>query len=203
MELGFNGEVLDLKPKTVAANSSSALTMEEEDLIKDIVGKKIISSAGGLYKAGIVIANCRAVTQAAQRSQAALLEAIGENLEKRKAKERLDRLNARAAFRKWVDQGRKETEDRDPDIKSKKDAIAIIRVLLPKLSAGGPKVTLTSFKTLKTVCIGLETSGGGRLGMKSWMRCWLRMTQTVLTRRPWSARTRMGLRVQRTEGRVF
>jgi len=145
----INGEVLDLKPKTVAANSSSALTMEEEDLIEEIVGKKIISSAGGLYKAGVVIANCRAVTQAARRSQAALLEAIGENLEKRKAKERLDRLNARAAFRKWVDQGRKETEDRDPDIKSKKDAIAIIRVLLPKLSAGGPKVTLTSFKTLK------------------------------------------------------
>ena len=123
--------------------------MEEEDLIEEIVGKKIISSAGGLYKAGVVIANCRAVTQAARRSQALSLEAIGENLEKRKAKERLDRSNARAAFRKWVDQGRKETEDRDPDIKSKKDAIAIIRVLLPKLSAGGPKVTLTSFKTLK------------------------------------------------------
>jgi len=65
MELGFNGEVLDLKPKTVAANSSSALTMEEEDLIEEIVGKKIISLAGGLYKAGVVIANCRAVTQAA------------------------------------------------------------------------------------------------------------------------------------------
>ncbi len=62
------------------------------------MGKKIISSAGGLYKAGVVIANCRAVTQAARRSQAVLLEAIGENLEKRKAKERLDRLNARAAF---------------------------------------------------------------------------------------------------------
>jgi hypothetical protein len=123
--------------------------MEEEDLIKEIVGKKIISSAGGLYKAGIVIANCRAVTQAARRSQALSLEAIGENLEKRKAKERLDRSNARAAFRKWVDQGRKETEDREPDIKSKKDAIAIIRVLLPKLSAVGPKLTLTSFKTLK------------------------------------------------------
>jgi len=78
-----------------------------------------------------------------------LHEAIGENLEKRKAKEKWDQSNARAAFRKWVDQGRKETKDRDPDIKSKKDAIAIIRVLLPKLSAGGPKVTLTSFKTLK------------------------------------------------------
>ena len=70
------------------------------------MGKKIISSAGGLYKAGVVIVNCRAVTQAARQSQAALLEAIEENLEKRKAKERLDRLNARAAFRKWVDQGR-------------------------------------------------------------------------------------------------
>ena len=41
------------------------------------------------------------------------------------------------------------TADSDPDIKTKKDAIAIIRVLLPKLSVGGPKVTLSSFKNLK------------------------------------------------------
>jgi hypothetical protein len=60
-----------------------------------------------------------------------------------------DRSHARAAFQKWVDQGEKETEERDPDIKTKKDAIAIIRVLLPKLSVGSPKVTLTSFKNLK------------------------------------------------------
>ncbi len=39
--------------------------------------------------------------------------------------------------------------DSDPDIKTKKDAIAIIQVLLPKLSVGGPKVTVSSFKNLK------------------------------------------------------
>ncbi len=39
--------------------------------------------------------------------------------------------------------------DGDPDIKSKKDAMAIIRVLLPRLSVGPRKVTLSSFKALK------------------------------------------------------
>ena len=39
--------------------------------------------------------------------------------------------------------------DGDPDIKSKKDAIAIIRVLLPRLSVGPRKGTLSSFKELK------------------------------------------------------
>ncbi len=62
-ELGFNGEVLDLKPK-MATEKSSVLTKDEEELIKEIMEKKIISKAGGLYKVGIIIANCRAATQA-------------------------------------------------------------------------------------------------------------------------------------------
>ena len=41
-ELGFNGEVLDFKPKTVMANSSVLITKDEEELIKEIMEKKII-----------------------------------------------------------------------------------------------------------------------------------------------------------------
>ena len=39
--------------------------------------------------------------------------------------------------------------DGTPNIKSKKDAIAIIRVLLPRLSVGPRKGTLSSFKARK------------------------------------------------------
>jgi len=64
-DLGFNGEVLDLKPKTVTANSS-ALTRDENELVEEILSKRLISKAGGLFKAGVIIANCKAVTVAAR-----------------------------------------------------------------------------------------------------------------------------------------
>ncbi len=58
-------------------------------------------------------------------------------------------LQPKKGARICANKGRKVTLDGDPDIKTKKDAIAIIQVLLPKLSFGSPKVTLTSFKNLK------------------------------------------------------
>ena len=140
------------KPKTVTVTNSSALNKDEEELIEEIVEKRIISKAGGLYKVGVIIANCRAATEAGRRSLASMRQTIDEGIEKRKTKEKSDRSHARAAYQRWVDKGRKVTLDGDPDIKTKKDAIAIIRVLLPKLSVGGPKVPLTSFKNLK-VCV--------------------------------------------------
>ena len=63
-----------------------------------------------------------------------------EAIQKCKAKEKSDLTLARDAFQHWVDKGRKVTLDGHPDIKTKKDAITFIRVLLPKLSVGGPKV---------------------------------------------------------------
>ena len=65
MELGFNGTVLDLKPKTVSVNSS-AITRDEDKLVEEIMSKGLVSKAGGLFKAGVIIANCRVVTIAAR-----------------------------------------------------------------------------------------------------------------------------------------
>ncbi len=115
MELRFNDEVLNLKPKTVAATSSD-LTKDEENLVKEIVEKNIISKA-----------NCRAVTQAARRDQASRLETNTDANKKRKAKKKLDLALARVAFQRWwVDKRRMVMADSDPDFKTKKDAIAII-----------------------------------------------------------------------------
>ena len=147
-DLGFNGEVLDLKPKTVTANSS-ALTRDEHELVEEIMSKGLISKAGGLFKAGVIIANCKAVTVAARRGEAIKRQAEADAAQKRKDKEKSDLSSARDAYKRWDDKGRKVTVDGAPDIKSKKDAIAIIRVLLPRLSVGPRKGTLSSFKALK------------------------------------------------------
>ena len=111
--------------------------------------KKLITKAGGLFKAGVIIANCRVVTAAARRGEALKLQAEADAVRKRQEKAKSDLSSARDAYKRWEDKGRKQTVDGDPDIKSKKDAIAIIRVLLPRLSVGPNKVTLTSFKMLK------------------------------------------------------
>jgi hypothetical protein len=125
MVLGFNGEVLDLKPKMATANSS-VLAKDEEELIKEIMEKKIISKAGGLYKVGVIIANCRVATQAAQQDQASKRQMDAEAIQKCKAKEKSDLTLARDAFQCWVDKGRKVTLDGHLDIKTKKDVITFI-----------------------------------------------------------------------------
>ena len=55
--------------------------------------------------------------------------------------------------------------DGAPDIKSKKDAIAIIQVLLPRLNDGPRKGTLSSFKALKD-CV--QWLGDIRRGRTTW-----------------------------------
>ena len=150
-ELGFNSAVLDLKPKTVSANSS-ALTRDEDELVEEIMSKGLVSKAGGLFKAGVIIANCRVVTTAARRGEALKHQAEADAVRKRQDKAKSGLSSAQDAYKRWEDKGREQTVDGDPDIKSKKDAIAIIRVLLPRLSVGPKKVTLTSFKVL-TDCL--------------------------------------------------
>ena len=64
-DMGLNGEVLDLKARTVSATTS--VTADEEELIGRIVDKKLITKAGGLFKCGVIIANCCAVTAATKK----------------------------------------------------------------------------------------------------------------------------------------
>ena len=87
---------------------------------------KIISKAEGLYKVGVIIANCRVATQAARRDQASKRQMDAEAIQKCKANEKSDLTLARDAFQCWVDKGRKVTLDGHLDIKTKKDVITFI-----------------------------------------------------------------------------
>ena len=127
-----------------------------------------------------------------------------EAIQKRKAKEKSDLTLDRVAFQHWVNKGRKVTLDGHPDIKTKKEAIIFIQVLLPKLSGGGPKVALGSFKHLKD-CVHW-------LGNIRRTTTWDEELEAMLVEDDadganegilGSTRTRMGLWVWRTEGRVF
>ena len=94
-------------------------------------------------------------------------------------------------------------KDRDTDIKTKKDAIAIIRVLLPKLSVGSPKVTLTSFKNLKDCVHWLGSIRRGTTWDEELESMLVEDDTDSADKGYLGTRTRMGLRVWRTEGGGF
>jgi hypothetical protein len=62
--LGFNGGVMDLEAREV---EEIDIPEDEEALIQHIVDNKLINTAGGLFKCGIQIANCRVVMEASRR----------------------------------------------------------------------------------------------------------------------------------------
>ena len=53
--MGYNGGVLDLKPHVV---STTTFQKDDDEKIEHIMKNKLMTSAGGLYKSGIFIANC-------------------------------------------------------------------------------------------------------------------------------------------------
>jgi hypothetical protein len=59
---GYNGGVLDLKPCVVVEHTVSA--PDNEAQVEHIIQNKLFTSAGGLYMAGIIIANCDVVIDA-------------------------------------------------------------------------------------------------------------------------------------------
>ena len=63
MEMGYNGEILDLQPRIVI---DYICPPTEEAQIEHIVKNKLVSSAGGLFKAGILIANSQVVLEGAR-----------------------------------------------------------------------------------------------------------------------------------------
>ncbi len=63
-EMGFNDEILNLKPRKVVVNK---VPESKVALVKQLVKKKMISKAGGLYQSGVINANCQAVLEGARQ----------------------------------------------------------------------------------------------------------------------------------------
>jgi hypothetical protein len=153
---GYNGGVLDLE-LPVARNDT--LQADEDAQVEEIVKKRSINKAGGLFRAGVSIANSRVVLRAAKIIADA--DALNKAKAEQKKRERQETLQSEAkmAFGRWKADGRKVNDDGSPQLK-RTDALAIIRVLLPRLDVK-KEVKIGDLKTVKD-CI--QWLGGIRKG---------------------------------------
>lgn len=125
--LGYNGGILNLKPSEVVEHP---LPPNEEAQVDHIIKNNLMTSNGGLYWAGVIIANCDVFVAASK--QASKVEEERKATMARKKKEKQDQVNddGRTAFLAWTESGRRADEKGYP-VLNKKDAYAILRILLP------------------------------------------------------------------------
>ncbi len=115
--------------------------------------------AGGLFKAGLQIANSRAVIRVAKRiAEEDKLKALEAEQKKKVRRETLQSA-AKMAFGRWKADGHKMNDNGSPELK-RMDAFAIIRVLVPRLDVK-KEVKMGDFKMVKDCVTWL---GGINLG---------------------------------------
>lgn len=148
--LGYNGNVLDLAPRQV---KDFPLPADEEAAVQQLMMNKGMNKAGSLYKAGEIMANSRVVLEAARRTKLQAEEEKKVAAKKKSEREKQIVSNGVVAFRKWVAQGRQFTENEDHryPLLSRKDAVSIMRVLLPIIDVKG-ELKMKDFSTAK-LCI--------------------------------------------------
>ena len=112
---------------------------DEEAQVEKILQNKGMTKAGKLYKAGIVMANSRVILEAHRRWGEMVDKDKQQAEKKKKDKEQQWISDGIEAFRRWVEQGRQITSDAGNNypILSKKDAVAIVKVLLPRIDIEG------------------------------------------------------------------
>jgi len=130
-EMGFNGDVMDLKARTVEERK---FPEEEEAAIQELVKKRSMNRPGGLFKVGELVANSHVVLEASRRMAIIEEERKKEKEKKNKEKEESDLEKAVAVFRKWKEDGRLIDNKNEGPKLSKEAAKAIVKVLLPKIA---------------------------------------------------------------------
>ena len=128
-----------------------------------------MTSAGGLYKSGIMITNCNVLLNPSKLLGAETDRLKGEITQKEKQKQEIVEAEANIVFAEWVGNGRKSNTDGCP-ILNRKDAYAIIRVHLPWLDV---KKQLGQFKNAKDCVKWLGEIGQGTTWdeeMSAWVR---------------------------------
>jgi hypothetical protein len=154
--MGFNGELLDCKLPKVKRQS---VFRDEEAQIQHIVDNKLLNKAGGLYKTGPIVANCRVVVEAGKR-MAELEKKAKEKVElKKNLKSNKRGCEARKAHADWVLAGSPVDVSGHPRLK-KKDSLALVKFLLPKVDILG-ELKLKDFNSMKKCNVWLGEIGCG------------------------------------------
>ena len=130
---------------------------DEEALIQHIVDNKLINKAGGLFKCGIQIANCRVVMEASRRVAANDAAEKVKKVQKVQKKEESATLTAIVAYSKWQSSGKPTDTNGHPKL-AKADAKAMVKVLLPRIA---PNEKLSSYESMKKCNQWLGEVAGG------------------------------------------
>ena len=152
---GFNGELLDLEPRQVL--DATIVPESEEEAAQKIVAENGMTKAGRLYKAGTIVANSRVVLRAH--------EIVLEQLQAAKDKKEFERKEngdwvlwvGLKSYMKWVADGKSVDANGHPTL-GRKDAINIVKVLLPRIS---PEAKMKDYSTLKNCTKWLGELKGG------------------------------------------
>ncbi len=106
--LGFKEDVLDLEPRQV---QDVIILEDKEAAVQQLMKNKGIHKAGSLYKAGEIMANSQVVLEAARRTAIQVKQDQENAAKKKDSKKKQIVSDGVAAFRRWVAQGKQDTEN--------------------------------------------------------------------------------------------
>ena len=152
--LEFNAELFDLEPATVV---NHPLPIDEEATIQALVKNGGVNKAGSLFRVGTSVANSRVVLETLRRIKEQSEKAKEEKERARKAADDGKLKSGLEAFGKWCGDGSKVDGNNIP-IMSRTNAVAIVKVLMPKVA---PTLKLGDFTSLKSCTKWLGDLAGG------------------------------------------
>jgi hypothetical protein len=132
---------------------------DEEARIQHIVDNKLLNKVGGLYKTGLIIANCRVVVEAGKRMAELEKKAKAKTEQKKNTELNKRSCDARKAHANWVLVGRPVDEIGHPRL-NKKDSLAVVKFLLPRVNIMG-KLKLKDFNLMKKCILWLGVIARG------------------------------------------
>jgi hypothetical protein len=156
-KLGYNGDMLDVMPHEA---EEAEIPSDEEAQIEHIVKNKLINKPGGLFRTGLIVANCRVVMEGSKqvtREAAVQMEAAAA---KKVTGIKLQEDEGVLAYQAWVKSGRPVTPQGYPKM-NLKNAKSIIKVLLPIIDIKGE----LKMKDFGTVGVCLKWLGAIARGM--------------------------------------
>jgi hypothetical protein len=142
--MGYNGTMLICELPKV---KKKPVFCDEEARIQHIVDNKLLNKAGGLYKTGLIVENCRVVVEVGKRMAELKKKTKAKTEQKKNTESNKRGCDARKAHANWVWAGRPVDEIGHPRL-NKKDSLAVVKFLLPKVDITG-KLKLKDFNSMK------------------------------------------------------
>jgi hypothetical protein len=179
--LGYNWAMLDLEIPMVADDS---ITGDDKAKINALLANNSVNRAGGLFKAGQIMANGSVVNEVIKRRAAIIEEGKANTTKKKEDKRGWIENEARKYYMTWLQGGMKVDGEGNPKL-LKNAAYTIIKFLLPKVDILGT-VRLGEFKTVKVctkwigeICCGMTWDQHMQEAVAKWERVQVEEWETI------------------------